>query len=232
MNIWTPQNNIVTNGLILNLDAGIKASYPGSGTTWGDLSPSNYDGTLANGAGFNNTRGGSIVFDGIDDYVDLPVNINTASVTIDIWLKADKTIHSLANYPFSFGAVANLLVGGTYSDASISAKAISLIGNDIVLGGSVANTYTEVDNNLWRNIVATYNPTTGSTIYKNNIAQTLFTNTLGINLSNEVKVNIGRRSDGFWYWDGNISIVRLYNRVLSSLEVTQNFESQRKRFGI
>jgi len=57
---------IVTDGLILALDAGNRFSYPGSGTTWSDLSGNGYNGTLINGPTFSN---GAIVFDGTDDYV-------------------------------------------------------------------------------------------------------------------------------------------------------------------
>ena len=60
--------NIVTNGLILNLDAGNYKSYPGTGTIWTDLT-STYAGTLTNGPIYNSSNAGSIVFDGTNDYV-------------------------------------------------------------------------------------------------------------------------------------------------------------------
>ena len=60
---------IVTNGLVLCLDAGNTKSYSGSGTTWTDLSESATNGTLTNGPTFNSDNKGSIVFDGIDDYI-------------------------------------------------------------------------------------------------------------------------------------------------------------------
>ena len=60
---------IVTNGLVLYLDAANKKSYPGSGTTWTDLSGNNNTGTLTNGPTFDSNNGGSIVFDGTNDYV-------------------------------------------------------------------------------------------------------------------------------------------------------------------
>ena len=59
---------IVTNGLVLHLDAGNPASYPGSGTTWTDLSGNGNDGTLVNGVGYDSANGGSLVFDGVNDY--------------------------------------------------------------------------------------------------------------------------------------------------------------------
>jgi hypothetical protein len=59
---------IVTNGLVLALDAADKNSYPGSGTTWRDMSGNNSNSTLTNSPTFNSANGGSIVFDGVDDY--------------------------------------------------------------------------------------------------------------------------------------------------------------------
>lgn len=59
----------ITNGLILNLDAANYKSYPGSNTTWTDLSGYRNNGTLTNGPTFSTLNGGGITFDGVDDYV-------------------------------------------------------------------------------------------------------------------------------------------------------------------
>ena len=61
--------NIVKNGLILDMDAAKRDSYPGTGTAWNDISGFQYNGTLTNGPTFNSSNGGSIVFDGVDDRV-------------------------------------------------------------------------------------------------------------------------------------------------------------------
>ncbi len=63
--------NIVTNGLVLYLDASNTKSYVSGSTTWSDVSRSGNNGTLINGPTFNSANGGSIVFDGTNDYVDL-----------------------------------------------------------------------------------------------------------------------------------------------------------------
>ena len=65
---------IVTNGLVLCLDAGNTKSYPGSGTAWTDLSGRGNNGTLTNGPTYSSTNGGSVVFDAVDDYVTVPHN--------------------------------------------------------------------------------------------------------------------------------------------------------------
>ena len=84
---------IVTNGLILNLDAGNKKSYSGSGSVWYDLSGNNNNTVLTNGPTFSNTNSGNIVFDGIDDYVNIPYNASKISfpndnATICVWFKS------------------------------------------------------------------------------------------------------------------------------------------------
>jgi hypothetical protein len=79
--------DIVTDGLVFNADAGFVGSYPTINTTLYDLSGNSYNGTLTNGPTFNSANSGSIVFDGIDDFINLPINssFNTPSVTFEVW---------------------------------------------------------------------------------------------------------------------------------------------------
>jgi hypothetical protein len=72
-------NGLVRNGLVLALDAGRTLSYPGSGTTWTDLSGNGNTGTLTNGPTYSSANGGSLVFDGVDDYVNLGSSIQNYS---------------------------------------------------------------------------------------------------------------------------------------------------------
>jgi hypothetical protein len=62
--------SIVTNGLVFCLDAANSKSYPGTGTDWTDLSGNQINGILTNGPAYNSSNGGSIVFDGINDYIN------------------------------------------------------------------------------------------------------------------------------------------------------------------
>ena len=64
--------NIIEDGLVFAVDAANKKSYPGSGTTWADLAGSN-NGTLINGPTFDSGNGGSIVFDGTNDYSEMGI---------------------------------------------------------------------------------------------------------------------------------------------------------------
>jgi hypothetical protein len=80
-------NTVVTNGLVLNLDASNSSSYSGSGSTWTDLRSSGNNGTLTNGATFSSTAGGTLVFDGIDDRVQTSFNPTFTDFTVCVWYK-------------------------------------------------------------------------------------------------------------------------------------------------
>ena len=89
--------SIVTDGLVLYLDAGNYLSYPGSGTTWTDLSSGGSNGTLTNGPTYSPDNAGSIVFDGVDDYAAVSCNLSTfSSLTVSIYtyIKSQANIQS------------------------------------------------------------------------------------------------------------------------------------------
>lgn len=79
--------NITTNGLLINLNTKIPTSYPGSGTTWTDVSGFNSNGTLYNGPTFTNN---SLVFDGVDDYMQ--ANITTTALDGDPSFTVDMVV--------------------------------------------------------------------------------------------------------------------------------------------
>jgi hypothetical protein len=85
--------NIVTDGLVLALDAANTKSYPGSGTVWKDLSGNGNNGTLINGPTFDTGNLGSIEFDGVDDWTSFGniLNTGTSDFTISAWVKSTST---------------------------------------------------------------------------------------------------------------------------------------------
>jgi hypothetical protein len=87
---YHPDENIVTNGLIFNIDANKNLSYPGTGNTIYDISGSGQTGTLTNGPTFSALNGGSIVFDGTNDYIDYPrsslYDFGSSDFTIMYWI--------------------------------------------------------------------------------------------------------------------------------------------------
>ena len=96
--------SIATNGLVLYLDAANRQSYVSGSTSWNDISNNGNTGTLTNGPTFNSGSGGSIIFDGTNDYITLPNGLlsGTGDFTVNQWIKTDVTETggtTFGNYP-------------------------------------------------------------------------------------------------------------------------------------
>ncbi|MFN4975767.1 MAG: SUMF1/EgtB/PvdO family nonheme iron enzyme, partial [Bacteroidota bacterium] len=223
---------IVTDGLVLWLDAGVTASYPESGTTWTDLSGNRNNGTLINGIGFNNTNGGSLSFDGVNDYASIEnsptLNFSTA-VSISIWFNSG-TNQNKVLYLKGRTDVDNynplLRSNGFYAWTGISGRAQYLPPVDFIV------------NNTWYNLTVTHTSGSNPQIYKNGILATGYTYTegngttaLGTN-GNPVSINADIPRGTIETFNGRIAIIIAYPRSLSSAEVLQNFNAQKARFGL
>jgi hypothetical protein len=86
-NINVHDSSFNSNGALLYLDAGQSASYPGSGTTWTDLSGNGRNGTLTSGPAYTSADGGSIVFDGVNDYVQCSGSPTVTAATFLVWMR-------------------------------------------------------------------------------------------------------------------------------------------------
>lgn len=84
---------IVTDGLVLALDAADTNSYTSGSTTWRDMSGNGNNSTLTNGPTFDSGNGGSIVFDRVDDYANFYAPNLTTTTTVEMWTKID-TLYS------------------------------------------------------------------------------------------------------------------------------------------
>lgn len=212
---------IVTDGLVLALNAADPNSYPGSGTTWRDMSGNNNNGTLTNGPTFNSGNGGSIVFDGTNDYISTSyVPGNITAQTISCWI-------SKTNTQYSF----------------ILASATVYFGLEIyptVIYANVQGTnYGQVSYNIngYQNIVLTYDGSqTGNSnrlkVYLNGTLQSLtYSGTIPASV-NIPGIVIGSRWWSARYSDGRIANMSMYNRALSSTEILQNYNAQKSRFGL
>ena len=232
------RNSIVTNGLVLTLDAGNTKSYTSGSTTWGNLVNPLLSGSLVNGPTFNSNNGGSIRFDGANDYVQfdtLPQGFQAGmtNYSISIWFKLYNT-----------NKEAPLLEIGT-SNADYSRIMFWFTGTTpnrlYALGASTnsAYRYSSVNINLETiyNAVYTYNNTgTRSQLFINGIEDTGLTNstTNGVPTSLGSSLTIGCDSVyGHVYTQfANIYSVNCYNRTLSAAEVLQNYNAGKTRFGL
>ena len=226
---------IVTDGLVLYLDAANTKSYVSGSTTWNDISRSGNNGTLTNGPTFDSANGGSLVFDGVDDYVSIgnPSSLNiTAEITLSVWVKIPS--YNTGNFMniLSKGVTfsANGGVDGSYfigitNDGRVFWEIIndSNVRQQRVVSAAAAAAY----NGLWTNFTGTYD---GSrlTLYINRI---LFSTALFA--SSLIRVRTGNVIiGGTRYLDGKVSNAMIYNRALSSTEILQNYNATKTRFGL
>ena len=226
----------ITNGLVLTLDAANKISYPGSGTSWYDISGYGNNGTLTNGPTFSNTNGGVIVFDGTDDYVDVTYNsiLNTPNgATYSIWI-----------YPTQTGEFLNRGTSdsGTTPDnprlyIDVSNKNIYFDWSSVGVDRYVTTSNNSFKSNSWIQIAGLVTAGGRMDIYVNGLICTynvrfnadVMPNPLP-NTNNSIQIG-----GATWiprYFGGRISAVSLYNRALTAAEVLQNYNSTKSRFGL
>ncbi len=213
------QGKIVTNGLVLCLDAADKKSYPGTGTVWLDRSGNNNHGTLTNGPTFSSANGGSLVFDGSNDYINLPYTLLSESqdFTVNIWIKQNNQNYGtiFGNYP---AGNLQLFYGNTFIGMYLDNNT-----------AYVANPATEFTTNP---VFFTAQRIAGNEtrVYLNNILKKTGSSTSTIGSVSNFK--IGTSTSVGEPYNGNISQISVYNRALTPQEIKQNFNATRGRFGI
>jgi len=219
--------NIVTDGLVLCLDAADKNSYSGSIhggvlSTWSDLSGQGNNGTIS-GSTFDTGSGGSINFDGSNDYVELPTSLPDAptALTVTFWI-----------YPDAWDTGTN---GGWILDSGELDVVIGTHSDDDYMyfnrDNTNATTYNVPTVGGWTHVLATWTSTSANAIvyHDGDVQSTSTAANYGTIGSGDF---IGRRTGGTYSFDGKISNVNVYNRVLSVKELQQNFNAQRSRFGV
>ena len=222
---------IVTDGLVLCLDAANKKSYPGSGTTWTDLSGQGNNGALTNmsAAPFDSGNVGSLVFDGVNDYVNVTgINVSTLnSFTLECWV-----------YPTS-NIADETAIGRWSSTQSLSSFLLywdvgTALGFDFVVRNNVQTIYrigTSTANgarNEWNHTVGTFSSSEIQRYVNGSLEGTSsFSGTLNNNSGFRIGGEDAGRNLG-----GNITLVKVYNKVLSSTEIQQNYNATKGRFGL
>jgi hypothetical protein len=226
---------IVTSGLVLALDAADRNSYPRSGTTWTDLTGNGNNCTLVNSPTFNSSNGGSIVFNGTNQYGNVPnsTSLQVADTfTLCSWVYATTLAARYAIFSTRVNNPAGswqLEIGST-GVGSLSTNRIAFTG----VGTWIAETFDNViSTNRWFHICLTKvnNATTGGTFYING-ASVVNRQTNAYTISNNADAKRIATSTGLIeLFPGNISNVQIYNRVLSATEVLQNYNATKSRFG-
>jgi len=230
---------IVTDGLVLALDAGNAKSYNAgiSTTAWNDLSGENNNGTLVNGVGYTADNGGALTFDGVNDYANCGnVNSNISdNLTLSVWIK----------FPIGYGRLGwnsiiakrepgNQVNYGMSYNPTVTEDAFQIYYTNF--GASLAIPLkSNFSDNVWTHICGTFtkNSTTTDLILYKNASVISSTNKPGnVTPPAGLRLQIGTYLGGGEYVQGDIAQVSIYNRALTAAEVQQNFNATRSRFGI
>lgn len=223
----TRKISYIQDSLLFDLNATIAASYPGSGITWTDLSGNGRNGTLTNGPTYSSADGGSIVFDGTDDSVNISGLDLRRSFSLEAWVKFDTFSDEAI---FGQGtATANNVIGVVQVNSTTFTFAMYF--NDFSVTTPTTNT------GRWYHYVVTYDHTAPYTkqIYRDGVL-------LGASTSGQSQyIGTGDFRIGQSYGpaqgtqqplDGNISIARGYSKILSAEEVSINFNGFRNLYGV
>lgn len=221
--------SIVTSGLTLHLDPGNASSYPGSGTTWFDLSGNDYDGTLTNAPIYSSTtNGGIFTFNGTDEYVDMNgyAGLNTGEVTYQIWVRdtapTDGNNHQIIARTNTNAGTFNILKRNT-----------GLWGANLRLAADPGTQYNEDSTTSattsWTNLAITYDGT-DFRMYVNATQEATMTAAGAMDTSGTFVMNIARNTTNAAYFPGDIGVVLIYNRGISGTEVTQNYNALSSRY--
>ena len=208
---------IVTDGLVLCLDAGNTKSYSGTGTTWTDLSGNGNNGTLVNGPTYNSSNGGNFNFDETNDYVNCGQVLNNSAYTKIAWFRPETSTNNIVsgsagNTAFWMAGTNNTLYSGHN-------------GSWLIVGYSPGNMV-----NQWWCGAVTFNTSTGLVLYLN--WEQVDTDASTTAPTGDGTIFIGAHNVAANLFDGDIPVVQIYNRVLTAEEIQQNFNALKGRYGI
>lgn len=240
--------NIINNGLLLYFDASRLSSYSGTGSTLTDLA-ADADGTIT-GATYSATRGGSLVFNGASNNVEILANnaplrfANNVPYSISAWCYVPSAAPTGNFYTiFSYAPNPSQFAGGYYfqldNNALINKSFLFDYTDNAGSYWSLQGIGSNWAANTWFNICGTYTGTGGTTNAKVYVNGSLSGTTSRNNdavasanyVSNSAKCMVGCRFNQH-YFNGEISTVMVYNRALSAAEVNQNYQVTRRRFGV
>jgi hypothetical protein len=223
-NRFFPNENIVRNGLVLNIDASKSNSYPGAGNTIYDLSGSGNTGTFVNGPTFSTSNGGSLFFDNVNDYISFGTasSVKPTQLTLACFFKINAI-----NAP-------NVIVGKQGTGVGAASYALVVqngkLNFRIESGGIQDASYTFSNTSTYNYAVGTYDGSTMK-LYLNGSLVGTATTSVSIIYSDSYPLLMGYYANAF-ATNMSIGSLKLYNRPLSATEIQQNFNAMRERYNI
>ncbi len=218
--------DLVQDGLVLSLDAADKNSYPGSGTTWYDLSGNGNNGTLS-AAAIGTDVPGNMDFNGTDENVVIGdpavLDVSTGDWTVSAWAnQLDENKSSNQGIVGKYGSHPSIALMSDNGIARIFAY---------TTGGTRSISSGDIADSNWHHVVATHDYDGDTTLYVDGSSRGT-SSTSTDSLANNNSWAIGSRESNNNYFDGKIAGVHILNRALSAKEISQNFNAQRSRFGV
>jgi hypothetical protein len=213
--------NVVTDGLVLALDAANTTSYVSGSTTWQDLSGNDNSGSLVSGPAFSTDVGGNIVFNGSNKRATLTTPFGKSGFTsVSIWYNRIESVSSTSWRTLFATATTNI-------HHLISQNTTRVLG--IWDGSFKSFGYTPPIDEKFHNYTVIYQSATDATLYVDGI----FFSTIStiLNLETSPIGSIGNWTSGT-YWAGSIATSQIYNRALSASEIQQNYNATKTRFGL
>jgi hypothetical protein len=231
------QGNIVTSSLAVALDAGNLVSYPGSGTTWYDLSGNGKDFTLVNGVTWNSA--GYFTLDGIDDYISGPAgnsfslgqehtieivinNTLASTTTLFNWRSSQTDRAIMSHAPYSDGVVYYDVGGCCGVTNRISYTPSPSLTNRLTYMIFRCRTSQTPYRQVFENTVEKVNSGANATA----------TITLSSNIALIGAYNEANLAGSGGVWKGNLYSFRMYNRALTDAEVQQNYNAMKNRYNL
>lgn len=241
--IYSPQ--VTRQGLVINLDAADINSYPGSGTTWYDLSGNGNNASLVNGLAYTSVNKGEVFMDGGDEYIRIPPSSNltsyfsTSSFTVETVVRSTNVTYPQSRHPF--------YVNGTVTSTPNRGWSVGHASSTSTLEVRVSDG-TNISNTLIAHTVSEATPYhrvftvdravgcvtkyyVNSLLYGTHNASTVVGSIYdGTTTDFETGVVLGY----VWGWRyiGGVSLIRVYNRVLTLAEIQQNYNATKNRFGL
>lgn len=222
--------SIVRDSLILHLDAANTKSYSGSGTRWSNLSGNNNNGTLTNGVSYSNENMGTLVLDGVNDYISLP----HVSITDKLTVSGFVSINSNRSWQTIIGNWNSTGPGDSWlflsSEGSASARPAIYVRNPSNSGGTFLASNISLNLNTYYYLTGVFDSGKLQLYINANLIGEIPNVGFTSVFQNTQELWIGRFSN--FYSTGSIAQASVYNTALSEIEIQQNFEATRGRYRI
>jgi len=227
--------NTIETGLVLALDAANRQSYVSGSNTWNDLSGNRNSGSLVNGPTFSTEAGGSIVFDGNNDYIQISdnssLNFSTGDFTVLCW------VGQLTGYP---GSARSIIWKGSRFDGNLAGWSITWAGSPADLYFIISSNSSRLEGqtnpafglNGWMGYKMIGMQRTGTSWRQINNTSITNLGTFSGDVNNTQPIYIARNGHYNVYLSCSVGNVQIYNRALSQTEITQNYNALKTRFGL